>query len=185
MKLPTALLALPLASAVGLSPRHEGHDHGNETSGTGHDHSMSHGQFDFTPSGIPWPSCARSCCNDSFHHFPKPVSHPLCVSQEFYDNVTTCVASSCTEYEQGAYAVVAEVECPQGEDYEVDIDKDTVISDLKKYGGNPQSCSGVINETIGCRNATTEGRGGLAFGQGELLIPTFTVAGLAILLSLV
>ncbi|KAL2671517.1 hypothetical protein Neosp_014107 [[Neocosmospora] mangrovei] len=190
MKLTVTLLALPLASAFGLSPRHEGHDqdssgeHSNETSGTGHDHSMAHGQFNFTPSGIPWPTCTRTCCNANFQYFPKPVNHPLCVSQAFYDNVTTCVATNCTEYEQGAYAVVAEIECPQEEDYEVDIEKDDVISALKKEGGNPQSCSGVNNETIECQNATTEGRGALAYGQGDLLIPTFTVAGLAILLSL-
>ncbi|WAO94536.1 Hypothetical protein NCS54_01212400 [Fusarium falciforme] len=168
MKYTAALFALPLASAFGLSPRHEGHDHdsssehSNDTSGTGHDHSMAHGQFNFTPSGIPWPTCARTCCNANFQYFSKPVNHPLC----------------------GAYAVVAEIECPQAEDYEVDIDKDAVVSALKKEGGNPQSCSGVNNETIECQNETTEGRGALAYGQGDLLIPTFTVAGLAILLSL-
>ncbi|KAJ3457028.1 hypothetical protein MRS44_014169 [Fusarium solani] len=112
MKYTAALLALPLASAFGLSPRHEGHDHdsssehSNDTSGTGHDHSMAHGQFNFTPQ-----------------YFPKPVNHPLCISQTLYDNVTACVATNCTEYEQGAYAVVAEIECPQAEDYEVDIEE--------------------------------------------------------------
>ncbi|RGP66723.1 hypothetical protein FSPOR_6463 [Fusarium sporotrichioides] len=183
-----AILILPLLSyGVEITPRHDGHDHDHSShhneSGTGHGHNMAHGQFNFTPSGIPWPTCARTCCNANFDNFPEPVNHPLCISQPFYDNVTACVASNCTEYEQGAYAVVAEIECPKDEDYEVDIDKEAVVTDLKDAGGSPQSCEGVNNETIQCQNGTSENAGIKIGGEVGLVFSAATIAGLAALLA--
>lgn len=174
------ILVLPLLSyGLQITPRHEGHDE----SGTGHDHNMAHGQFNFTPSGIPWPPCARTCCNANFENFPEPVNHPLCISQPFYDNVTACVASNCTEYEQGAYAVVAEIECPKDKNYKVDIDKDAVVTDLKDDGGNPQSCEGVNNETIQCQNGTSENAGTKINEQVGWVFSAATVASLAAFLA--
>ncbi|RBQ73122.1 hypothetical protein FVER14953_00166 [Fusarium verticillioides] len=181
-----AFLLLPLlSSCIEIVPRHDGEDHNGQhndnDSGTGRGHSMAHGQFNFTSSDIPWPTCARTCCNANFDQFPKPVNHPLCISQPFYDNVTTCVASNCTEYEQGVYAVVAEIECPKDEGYEVDIDKDAVMADLKDAGGTPQSCEGINNETIQCQNDTAENSGVKIVGEVRFMFSTATVASLVAL----
>ncbi|KAK6507673.1 hypothetical protein TWF481_006096 [Arthrobotrys musiformis] len=132
------------AMAFNLMPRH------GDTQGTGHGHSMSHGGFNFTASGIAWPTCPRQCCNAFFDYFPEPVNHPLCVSPAFYANVTECVAKNCTEYEQGAFAVVAEIECPEDPDYAAE----DVRQALKDVGGDPQVCMGVNNQTISCQNGT-------------------------------
>ncbi|KAF5653390.1 hypothetical protein F25303_2380 [Fusarium sp. NRRL 25303] len=132
-----AVLFLPLLSfGVETVPRHDEEDHSGQhnVSGTGHGHSMAHGEFNFTPSGIAWPTCVRTCCNANFDYFPKL-------------------------YEQGAYAVVAEIDCPKDEDYKVDIDKDAVVADLKEAGGSSQSCEGVNKETIQCQNGTSENAG--------------------------
>lgn len=181
-KLSTALLLLPVALAFDLIPRHEG-DHGDHASGDGHDHSMSNGRFNFTASDIPWPVCAQDCLDTYFEYFPEPVNHPLCVSEDFYNNVTTCVATSCTEYEQGAYAVVAEIECPEDEDFEVDFDRDDVVEDLKEQGGNPQECEAVDDEMIRCENETSPNQGVRGAGQGGLLCSTFVIAVLASVLT--
>ncbi|KAK6331276.1 hypothetical protein TWF730_004364 [Orbilia blumenaviensis] len=137
-------LLLTRVMAFELFPRH------GDTQGTGHGHSMSHGAFNFTPSGIAWPTCPRQCCNAFFDYFPEPVNHPLCVSPDFYVNVTQCVANNCTEYEQGAFAVVAEIECPQDPDYQAI----NVRQAIERVGGNPQVCMGVENRTISCQNGT-------------------------------
>ncbi|KAL4756444.1 uncharacterized protein BDW70DRAFT_144895 [Aspergillus foveolatus] len=152
-------VAQPSKAFFTLKPRHEGHDHDSFSSsddqGVGHNHSMSHGAFNFTPSGIPWPTCTRDCCNQFFEFFQEPVNHPLCVSEEFYANVTACIAESCTPYEQGAFAVVAEIECPEDEGYTVEA----VAAALEESNGQPQSCEGVENRTIVCDNATATGDG--------------------------
>jgi hypothetical protein len=124
--------------------------HSTDNQGAGHGHSMSHGAFNFTPSGIPWPTCPRECCNQFFVFFPEPVNHALCVSEEFYHNVTQCVAETCTPYEQGAYAVVAEIECPADDSYA----GEEVRALLKGFEGDPQVCEGVENRTIVCENET-------------------------------
>lgn len=134
-----------------------GHDHGDGVEqGTGHGHSMGHDGFNFTPSGIAWPQCLRDCCNQFFEFFPEPVNNPLCVNEDFYKNTTDCIVESCTPYEQGSYAVVAEIECPQGQGFAVGIDKAAVVEDLMERGGSPQDCEGVNNETVICTNATAE-----------------------------
>jgi hypothetical protein len=84
----------------------EGHDHGDHG-----DHGMNFGEFNFTETDLVWPGCLQDCCHE-FLEFLEPVDHPLCVNEDFYNNVTSCVAEDCSEYEQGAFAVVAEVECP-------------------------------------------------------------------------
>ncbi|KAF5245740.1 hypothetical protein FANTH_7200 [Fusarium anthophilum] len=143
-----AVLFLPLlSSGIEIVPRRDGEDHGD--SGTGHNHSMAHGQFNFTPSGIPWPTCARTYCNANFDHFPKP----------------------------GVYAVVAEIECPKDEGYEVDIDKEAVVADLKDAGGTPQSCEG-INETIQCQNGTSENAEVNIVEEVRLVFSAATIASL-------
>jgi len=77
---------------------------------------MSHGQFNFTPSGIEWPMFLHHCCNAFFQCFPHPVHRPLCVIQPSHlDNATACVARKCTADEQGTFAAVAEIECPAAE----------------------------------------------------------------------
>ncbi|KAL3454636.1 hypothetical protein BJX65DRAFT_301271 [Aspergillus insuetus] len=111
-------LAQPSLAFWPLTARHEDHDHNStDDQGVGHGHSMSHGSFNFKPSRIPWPTCPRECCNQFFEFFPAPVTHPLCVSEEFYHNVTACIAETYTPYEQGAYAVVAEIECLEDDSY--------------------------------------------------------------------
>jgi hypothetical protein len=131
------------------------HDHGDhEESGTGDGHSMSHGAFNFTPSGIEWPMCLRHCCNSFFTYFPEPVNNPLCVSADFYANTTECVATNCTAYEQGAYVVVAQIECPTARDDPVDVTEDGVTQLLISSGGDPQDCQGVDNSSIVCANGT-------------------------------
>ena len=40
-----------------LTPRHDSHEH-HDPQGTGHGQNMSHGAFNFTPSGIPVPRSA-------------------------------------------------------------------------------------------------------------------------------
>ncbi|KAK0622621.1 hypothetical protein B0T14DRAFT_514160 [Immersiella caudata] len=160
--------ALPtVAEPLGLHVRHDGDHsaspsstgvhaphHTDAPSGTGHGHGMNHGAFNFTPSGIPWPQCLRDCCNSFFEYFPEPVNNPLCVNQAFYTNVTKCVVADCTQYEQGAFAVVAAIECPKSRASAVTIDEGIVAADLVKAGGKPQSCEGVKNETIVCKNGT-------------------------------
>lgn len=140
-----------------LVSRHEGH-HNSATnsseSGTGEGHSMSHGAFNFTPSGIEWPTCLRTCCNNNFHYFEHAVNNPLCVSKAFFANVTSCVADNCTAYEQGAYAVVAEIECPAARGDIVNVSAAGVLAELKAEGGTPQTCVAVNNATITCENAT-------------------------------
>jgi hypothetical protein len=116
---------------------------------------MNHGAFNFTPSGIPWPQCLRDCCNSFFEYFPEPVNNPLCVSTAFYSNATKCIVGKCTEFEQGAFAVVAAVECPKTKTWVVDTDETKVTADMVKLGGKPQDCEGVRNETIICQNATS------------------------------
>lgn len=134
-----------------------GDDHGDGVEqGTGHGHSMGHDGFNFTPSGIAWPQCLRDCCNQFFEAFPEPVDNPLCVSEDFYKNATDCIVATCTPYEQGSFAVVAEIECPQDKGFVVDIDKAAVVKDLEERGGSPQECEGVNNETIVCNNGTSE-----------------------------
>ncbi|EPS45667.1 hypothetical protein H072_341 [Dactylellina haptotyla CBS 200.50] len=141
------VLYLLIEGAVAfLLPRQ--HDH----QGVGHGHSISHGAFNFTPSGIPWPTCPRQCCNVFFDYFPEPVNHPLCISPAFYANVTACVARNCTEYDQGAFAVVTEIECPDDDNFEAD----DVRADLKGDSGNPQVCIAVENRTVTCENGTSE-----------------------------
>ncbi|KAF5976216.1 hypothetical protein FBULB1_7038 [Fusarium bulbicola] len=154
------VLFLPLLSpGIEIVPRNDGEDHGD--SGTGHNHSMAHGQFNFTPSGIPWPTCARTCCNANFDHFPK----------------------------LGAYAVIAEIECPKDEGYEVDIDKEAVVADLKDAGGTPQSCEGINNETIQCQNGTSENgtlenAGVKIVGEVGLVFSAATIASLVAFMAL-
>jgi hypothetical protein len=86
---------------------------------------------------------------------PRAGQQPLCVSTVFYSNVTKCVVGKCTEFEQGAFAVVAAVECPKTKTWAVDIDETKVTADLVKLGGKPQDCEGVRNETMICQNATS------------------------------
>ncbi|KAK5651419.1 hypothetical protein OQA88_12507 [Cercophora sp. LCS_1] len=119
--------------------------HTDAPSGTGHAHGMNHSAFNFTPSGIAWPQCLRNCCNSFFEYCPKPA---------FYTNVTKCAVAGCTEYEQGAFAVVAAIECPKTRASTVNIDEGIVIADIVKLGGKPQRCEGVNNETILCKNGT-------------------------------
>lgn len=138
-----------------LHPRHD-HDDGNhtDTSGTGAGHDMSHGAFNFTPSGIEWPQCLRDCCNDFFGFFPEPVNNPLCVNQDFNHNVTHCVAGNCTAFEQGAYVVVSSIECPADRDDPVTVTEQETRLALLEAGGEPQNCTGVDNSTITCENGT-------------------------------
>jgi hypothetical protein len=72
------------------------------------------------------------------------------VSEDFYHNVTACVAETCTPYEQGAYAVVAEIECPEDDSYA----GEEVRALLEGSEGEPQVCEGVENRTIVCENET-------------------------------
>ncbi|KAH7113804.1 hypothetical protein B0J11DRAFT_511314 [Dendryphion nanum] len=141
------------ASWFDLSPRHEGERH--DPQGTGHGQNMSHGAFNFTPSGIVWPMCARHCCNAFFQYFPHPVNNPLCVSKPFYTNATQCIAKNCTDYEQGAFAAVAEIECPAGK--QGSLTAQSVRADLSTAGGKPQECCRVNNATIECNNGTRTG----------------------------
>lgn len=160
------MLILPIASSFSIFPRHHGddhdHHHDNDTlpAGTGAGHSQSHGLFNFTPSGIEWPICLRDCCNAFFQYFPEPVNHPLCINEEFYDNVTACVASDCTEYEQGVYTVVATIECPSGNNYELEPTVAQVTNDVEEDGGSPQTCHAMNNVSVHCNNGSSVEEGG-------------------------
>lgn len=104
--------------------------------------------------------CLRHCCNDFFEYFPEPVNNPLCVSNAFYENVTSCVVQNCTEFEQGAYTVVVPIECPDADN----MTSEAVQSALESDGGSPQSCEGVDNSTIQCSNETSTDNDGESGG---------------------
>lgn len=161
-----------LAPAASMDRRHM-------EQGTGANHSMSHGSFNFTPSGIEWPGCPRKCCNAFFEFFPHPVNHPLCVSADFFRNVTTCVAKNCTAYEQGAFAVVAEIECPAKEMYPVNVTAAGVVAGLKAEGGAPQACKGVDNSSIVCENGTS--KSGSMPGSAGLMSASYWITSVGVL----
>lgn len=176
-----------------LHPRHDddSHDHDdgnhNDTSGTGVGHDMSHGAFNFTPSGIEWPQCLRDCCNSFFSFFPEPVNNPLCVHQDFNTNVTNCVAENCTAFEQGAYVVVASIECPIDRGDPVTVTEEGTRLMLIQAGGEPQNCTGVDNSTIICDNGTQEGSGNASQGSSaskNLVATLATSVGAAVLVGL-
>ncbi|KFA53901.1 hypothetical protein S40293_08250 [Stachybotrys chartarum IBT 40293] len=155
------------------------HDHGEEESSDDHgDHSGhggsdasgagSYGDFNFTATGITWPSCLQNCAHE-FLDYLEPVNNPLCVSDAYYQNVTACVVDDCSEYEQGAYAAVLEAECPDDDDFSAAAVRET----LTEQGGSPQECAGVDNSTIQCQNSTSEEDG----GDGEGLGATMRVTG--------
>ncbi|KFA62917.1 hypothetical protein S40285_09073 [Stachybotrys chlorohalonatus IBT 40285] len=157
-----------------------GHDHGEEESSDDHgDHSGhggsdasgagSYGDFNFTATGITWPSCLQNCAHE-FLDYLEPVNNPLCVSDAYYQNVTSCVVDDCSEYEQGAYAAVLEVECPDDDGFSAAAVRET----LTEQGGSPQECAGVDNSTIQCQNSTSEEEEG---GDGEGLGATMRVTG--------
>ncbi|KEF58904.1 uncharacterized protein A1O9_03747 [Exophiala aquamarina CBS 119918] len=157
------LCNLVFAHTFLLHPRHDddSQDHddsshsGTSSAGAGHD--MSHGAFNFTPSGIEWPQCLRDWCASFFDFFPEPVNSPLCANQDFSTNVTNCVAGNCTAYEQGAYVVVASTERPTDRDDPVIFTEEGTIVALVDAGGEPQNCTGVDNSTIMCNSGTQEG----------------------------
>ncbi|KAK5047499.1 hypothetical protein LTR84_006596 [Exophiala bonariae] len=182
----TFLCSLVNAHTFLLHPRHDDeheHDH-NDTSGTGAGHDMSHGAFNFTPSGIEWPQCLRDCCNSFFEFFPEPVNNPLCVNQDFNTNVTTCVAQNCTTFEQGAYVAVATIECPADRDDPVDVTTNGTILALQAAGGEPQNCTAVDNSSISCENGTQTGSGSSGSAASGLTVSLQSPVGLAALVGL-
>lgn len=133
----------------------EGHDHGDSEDGHDHgehgDHSMDFGEFEFTETDLVWPGCIQDCVHE-FMEFLEPVDHPLCVNEDYYNNVTSCVVEDCSEYEQGVYAVVTEIECPDEEDFTLEA----VTQTLTDNGGAPQECHSMEGE-IHCDNGTEAG----------------------------
>lgn len=61
------------------------------------------------------------------------------------------MVEECSEYEQGAYAVATEVECPEDNNFALDA----VREDLEENGGQPQECVGEDNSTIVCQIGTS------------------------------
>ena len=136
----------------------EDHSHDHDDEESGHDHGSGHdagagsyGPFNFTATGITWPHCLQHCCHE-YLDFLDPVNNPLCVNADYYQNVTSCVVEDCSEYEQGAYAAVVEMECAGNNSFSASAVRDAVT----EAGGQPQDCAGVDNSTIRCDNGTSE-----------------------------
>lgn len=172
-----ALLAVtstaePMLRSTTLAPRHHedesehSHDQGEEEEGQDHgdhgDHGMNFGDFGFTETDIMWPGCVQDCVHD-YLDFLEPVDHPLCVNEDFYANVTSCVAEDCSEYEQGAYTVVMEIECPEEEDFSARA----VSESLAENGGAPQECHSMESEVM-CDNGTESGMGAEDTGMNSV-----------------
>ena len=159
------------------SDHEESHeDHGEDEHGDHGDHgdhggdTMDFGQFNFTETGISWSECASHCAHEFLDYIPEPINNPLCNNDDFYQNVTACVAESCSEHDQGAYAVGAEIECPDEDDFAAAA----VRSRLGDDGGEPQECEAVDDSRIECENGTDSsdsaaGRLGQAGGAATLL----------------
>ena len=150
-----------------LAPRHHEddseHSHDHEDEEGGHDHGsdgnneMDFGDFEFTETDQVWPGCLQDCVHE-YMDFLEPVDHPLCVNEDFYNNVTGCIAEGCSNYEQGAYTVLIEEECPD-EAESGDITKDTASQALADAGGDASDCSMSEDREITCDNGTAEDSG--------------------------
>lgn len=130
------------------------HDHGDSEEGQDHgdgDHSMDFGDFEFTETILIWPGCIQDCVHE-YLEFLEPMDHPLCENEGFYNNVTSCIVEDCSEYEQGAFTVVAEIECKNEDQFQLEA----VSEDLADLGGSPQECHEMEGE-IHCDNGTQSG----------------------------
>jgi hypothetical protein len=148
--------------------------------------SCERGSCPFTYGGhYPWPCCLLQCFQSSFPaHNAEALPHPICVEEEaeYYQNITSCVATTCEKDAQGYFAYVANEIC-QGHR----ITQDVVTKDLKGDNADPFFCEGLgpndgptgENVTVWCTPATTGNHSNPTTynGTNGTAGPTWTVPG--------